>query len=363
MYNLLYLSIGAFWRNSMFAFFRNHDILFKYTDKKLPLQIHLGIPMKGETFFKGLLEGDDRNVIKTWKCLNYKVYESLYEGTFDGLLINGSEDFWDITLPDETTLSGQDINKYVLNKCEEAMKDNKPVILYDTDGFILNMVKSSDKPSLSKRIYDLCKDYNKFTVQRPFEESLNLECREMFLPFTLDPETAREDIVPYEEREYFTRYVGNNYFRDNFVPYFKASTNYGKVQVCGSKWDKYHEEIPEIEWKHKFPLTLDKSKEYYSNAKVGLYGTAGSHKELKHFTLRIREFYDAGVFIIPEDEEYLTEKICLDENRITTTDLLNNKEINIKDNYEELVLKQRKKIEQFFNAELYVDEFVKLLTM
>lgn len=366
-FNLMYVSCASFWKNACIKPFQHHDILLKYINRMLPLNIHIALPMSGDTYFKDLLEtGNQKRVMSTWQELPYKVYPTLYDGPIDGMLINGNGSTWDYTLPDGTEISAKEACDYLVEKAIYCKENNLPVILYDPDNFVNFMDGKNDNVSTEDtnytyRIYNELKDYDRFTLASPFEFGTSVHHKsEIFIPFTLDKEIKTE-IKDYDERSYFTKYCGSNYHRDHFVDYFNKCSKYGKVQVVGSGWSKYKVENDNIEWKFKFPLTTEKVYDYYSDAKIALYGTTKDFSKHGHYTLRIREFYEAGIFVIPENLDYMINSICLDNYKVTTDDL-DNLDINyIRNNYKSLVSEQREKLIKKFDAEQYARKVVELL--
>lgn len=363
-FNLVYVSTASFWKNACIKPYQHHDYLFKYLNRIMPLKIHIAVPMSGDTYFKNLVEtGNDSRVMSTWKQLPYKVYPGLYTGEMDGLFINGNGATWDkYTLCDGSEVNAEQMCNYIVNLAIQCRENNLPVILHDPDNFV-NFVDGKENKVSNKltnytyRVYNLLKDYDKFTMSSPFEfGSAANHPGELFIPFTLDKE-IRTPIKPYEDREFFTRYVGSNYYRDHFVDYFKKCTQFGRTQVAGSGWSWYQKNVKEpIEWKHKFPLTTENVYDVYSDMKIALYGTSKVYNGHGHYTLRIREFYEAGVFVIPEDYDYMINSICLDGRPYTIQDLMNDKSFDfIKQDYEALVDEQREKLIKKFDAQQYAE--------
>lgn len=376
-FDLMYVSCGSFWKNACIKPYQHHDILLKYVNRILPLNIHIALPMSGETYFKDLLNtGNQSKVMSTWQELPYKVYPKLYDGPIDGMLINGNGSTWDYVLPDGTEISAKEACDYLVEKAIYCKDNNLPVILFDPDNFVNFMDGKNDEASTEDtnytyRIYNELKDYDKFTLASPFEYGTSVHHKsEIFIPFTLDKEINTE-IKKFSERNYFTKYVGSNYHRDHFVEYFNKCSKYGNVQVVGSGWSKYKKQYPNINWKFKFPLTTEKVYDYYSDSKFALYGTTKDFSKHGHYTLRIREFYEAGVFVIPENLDYMVNSICLEgDHKFTIDDIMENRLNNyfsselinrIDDLYEKLVKEQRQKLIKKFDAEQYARKVVELL--
>lgn len=365
--NILYISIGSFWKNAALKFFQHHDALFNAMQKYIPdMQIHLGVPMKGATYLRKLIEDhNDTRVIDTWKNLPYHVYPDLYTGDYDAMIINGSEDFQDVQAP-YRTIPTQEIYDYIYNKALACIHDDKPCILFDPDNYINENICVDPDKNLARRVHDAMKNYKKYFLAGPFELGVDRDSYNsyVFTPFTINPDDhVSPTIRPLSERRYITRYVGNNYMRDNFFPYFDELSNYGKVQVVGSGWTKYHSQNSKIEWTAKSPLTTDKVADFYGNSMVGLYGTTTrpSFRKGGHYTLRIREYYQAGILVIPEADHILASKR---EFGITTNDLNDLHLDSIYDQtYDELVKYQRSQILEFFNADGYAQLWCELLQM
>lgn len=372
-FNLMYVSTASFWKNACIKPYQHHDLILKYLNRILPLEIHIALPMSGDTYFKNYLKtGNKSRIMSTWRDLPFHVYPELYSGPIDGMLINGNGATWDYTLPDGTFVSKKDAADYLVKRALECRENGLPVILYDPDNFV-SFIDGNEgtlgfgkEVNYSYRIYEALKDYDKFTLASPFEYGTTIQHPgEIFIPFTLDKE-VKVPIKPLSEREYFTRYVGSNYYREHFIEYFKKCAGYGRTQVCGSGWTKFYKECPEIEWKHKFPLTTENVYDFYSNAKVGLYGAPPVLAKSGHYTLRVREFYEAGTFIIPENYDHMINSMCINSFNCNINDDLMNGKFDISelsdDDYELIVNIQREKLIEKFDAEQYANIIAERLT-
>ena len=369
-YNIVYVSIASFWKNSCIKPYLHHDVIFKYLNRIKPITIHIALPMPGSEYFKKLIDtGRDNRVLTSWRELPYKVHKSLYCGDMDCLFINGNGGFQgDVEDYNGEKFTPKQIADYIVNLALQCKINNLPVVLYDPDNFITfcdgkkkdNI--STEETNYTYRVYQLLKDYDKLILASPFEFGLNSECKnkEIFVPFTLDKEVCG-DIKPLSEREFFTRYVGSNYYRDNFVPYFKKCSEFGPTEVAGAGWTHYYEECADVIWRRKFPLTNESVYPHYSNSKIGLYGTTSeSFLGYGHYTLRVREFYEAGTFIIPEKYDYMINSICTDFFKLNIEDDIMNSDHNPLDGitdeiYNEIVQEQRVKLVEKFDAQQYAE--------
>lgn len=373
-FNLMYVSSASFWKNACIKPYQHHDVLLKYLNRIMPLEIHIALPMSGDSYFKDLLEtGNKSRVMSTWRDLPFHIYPTLYDGPIDGMLINGNGATWNYTLPDGTEVSDIEACDYLVNRAIECRENGLPVILFDPDNFVSFIDGNADNKSFDKRvnfcyrIYEELKDYDKFTLASPFEYgSMIQHPGEIFMPFTLDKEIQTE-IKPLSERSCFTKYVGNNYYREHFVEYFKSCARFGVTEVYGSGWTHFHESCPEVAWKHKFPLTTDRVYDFYSDSQIGLYGSPPPLTKLGHYTLRVREFYEAGTLIVPEDVEHLKSAICIDFFNVNIQNDILGSDTNplegLTDSlYEEIVQEQRAKLIKKFDAEQYAQQIAERLS-
>ena len=365
-YNLVYISQGTFWKNAKMKTFEHQDVLFKKINEIIPLEVHIGLPMYGDTYLRRLIyDNNDKMVMKTWRnYIPYKIYDGFYEGDKDCVFINGCETFNEVLTPKGIKYSNEDMFNYIIEICNECKDNNKPIILYDPDDFIhQNFLQNQ---SISRIIYDNYKNYNKFYLMGPFYKGIESECKNdyVFVPFGLDPDIVSSEIKPKSERNYIVKYVGNNYFRENFVPYFIEASKYGKVKVNGHHWTKIardNSKFENLEFGRAFPLTVDNTVDYLSDSIIGLYGTFKKesynvNRERGHFCLRIREFYQAGLFIIPEDLDYLKETVSIDN---ITTSNISSFNFNMSDTeYRILVKRQREKLLKTFDITKYAKYIV-----
>lgn len=360
MHNLVYISQGTFWKNAKMKTFEHHDILFKDLANKIELTVHIGLPMFGDTYLKRLLDGNDKMVMKTWKEIPYRIYDGFYTGEIDSIFINGCEYFNEVKTPSGKIITNDDMYDYIYDICDKCYNDNKPIVLYDPDDFInLNLRVNSGSKSISRLVYDKYKHYNNFYLIGPCMNGVRNDCinEYMFVPFGLDKNNKCE-IKPFSERHYVTRYVGNNYFRENFIPYFRECSNYGKTTVNGHHWTQVARDNSDCEnlvFGRGFPLTIDKVENFFNDAKIGLYGTVDKFKSNGHFTLRIREYYQAGIFIIPENIDYMINSICIDNYKITCNNISDFNFNMTDEEYNYIVNKQRDKLADIFDISKYTD--------
>jgi hypothetical protein len=339
----------------------------------MPIDIHIALPMPGTNYLCQYLEtGRDSRIMKSWKSLPFHVYPDLYTGEVDGMVINGSGTSNEHVCADGTVLSKDIIADYIVNRALYCMMNNLPIILFDPDNFVCSLDGDSskhrwikDKTNYTARVYELCKDYEKFTLASPMESGTDVHHpSEIFVPYTLDKE-INVPIKPLSERQYFTKYVGSNYYRDHFVQYFNECSKIGKTLVAGAGWTQYYESYPDIEWKHKFPLTAENIYDFYSDSQIGLYGSPPALADRGHYTLRVRDFYDSGVFVVPEAKEHYIESICISEYFYTIEHLLNGIKFGeglSDDDYENIVRKQREVLIKKFDGEQYAEIFAEKLS-
>ena len=367
MYNIVYISVGTFWKIAKLKTFEHNDVLFKDIAKKKDITVHIGLPMNGDTYLSKLLNGNDKMVTDTWKKIPYKIYDGFYKGEVDSVFINAFETYSDTRTPSGEIITSDDVINYICSTCDYCVANNKPIVLYDPDNFInLNIKTKNNSESIPKLIYNKYKDYNRFYLSGPFMYGVYNDCVNdyTFIPFGLDKDDKQE-INPFSEREYVTRYVGNNYFRDHFIPYFEKCSNYGKTTVNGYNWGNAskNNKFPNLEFGKSFPLSGNKVKEFFRNVKIGLYGTTKEFRNDGHFTLRIREYYQAGIFVVPESIDYMIDAICLDDYKITC-DNIEDFNFNMTDEeYKILVERQREKLSELFDISQYSDLLINKVFM
>lgn len=358
-YNLLFIATGSPWKNSLLKCWQHQDAVLKAFCDKHDTVIHIGIPIRGATYFEKLLEGKDSRVMTGWKRLPYRVYDHLYDGEYDGVVLELAAFFSDIELPGGQVVDASEVNLYVANKCIEAMDADKPILMFDPDGYSIRGLSLKDKDNQLKHIFNMCKNYHKFTLVTPFEFGLGHEgVHEEFMPYNFDVDTLPTEIVPMSQRQFITRYVGNNFHRDNFVPYFKELAKYGTVEVYGKNWGSYEADNPEVIWGTKFAFTEERAYPFLSQALIGLYGTVPVLAEKGHYTLRVREYAQAGVFIIPECD-YMYSHMMTPIYPVSISDIFDSDEMHSimsldNEQYETLVLDQQEVLCEFFDARKYV---------
>ena len=371
MLNILYVSIGSFWKNACMKNYQHHDLLFKYMNEIEPIKVTIGVPVQGPCHLKKLLEGSGNHLLqKVWRDdIPFEVFDHLQlDTTCDCMIINGSENFYDLDLGNSHFLNGYEISEEVIRTAEEMLRLNKPVVLFDQDNYI-NEVLGSNKDSsknLTFCLYDKFKRDPNFYLTGPFRYGSDMESSKelfneyTFIPFVVDPEDKSE-ISKLSEKQYVTKYTGNNYHRDNFIDYFVECSKYGKVLVNGSGWKPASRDLKDnenLEFKPKFPLTYEKVTNYYKEALFGLYGTTNidSFRKYGHYTLRLREFYQAGIPIVVEDLEYLSNLIPFGVNDKSVKGQISRiAEIHNQDYYESIVEYQRNIIASEFSAIKYAD--------
>lgn len=372
-FNLLYVSISSFWKTACIKPYLHHDIIFKYLNRMMPIDIHIALPMPGENYLRQYLEtGRDSRIMTSWKSLPFYVYPDLYTGQVDGMVINGSGTANEHVCADGTILPKELIADYIVNQALQCKQNGCPIILFDPDNFVCSLDGNSsghrwinDRTNYTARVYDLCKDYEKFTLASPLECGTDMHHpSEIFIPYTLDKEID-VPIKPLSERNYFTKYVGSNYYRDHFVEYFDKCSEMGKTLVAGAGWTGYHKSYPNIEWKRKFPLTAENMYDFYSDSQIGLYGSPPALVNRGHYTLRVRDFYESGVFIVPEAYDHYIKSICIPDYFYTISQLKSGVKFGeglSDDDYENIVRKQREVLVKKFDAEQYAEIFAEKLS-
>lgn len=339
----------------------------------MPIDIHIALPMPGINYLNQYLEtGRDSRIMTSWKSLPFHLYPDLYMGEVDGMVINGGGTADEHICADGTVLSSEVVTNYIVNQAFRCMTNNCPIILYDPDNFVNSLDGNSSGHARIKKetnftalVYDLCKDYEKFTLASPMESGTDMHHpSEIFVPFTLDKEID-VPIKPLSERKYITKYVGTNYYRDHFVEYFDKCSEMGKTLVAGAGWTPYYKSHPNIEWKHKFPLTAENIYNFYSDSQIGLYGSPPALADRGHYVLRVRDFYESGVFIVPEAKDHYVKSMCIPDYFYTIHQLLQGVKFGeglSDDDYEGIVRKQREVLIKKFDGEQYAEIFAEKLS-
>lgn len=368
MLKILYVSIGSFWNNACMKNFQHHDLLFKYMDELESIIVDIAIPMQGPSHLSRLLDGNGMHLVQSvWRDdIQFIVHPSLKDiKNYDCMIINGSENFQDIELLNGSILSGEEISKWVINKAEESLKNGIPVILYDQDNYVNERLGSKDATkNLAYMLFRKFRLIKGFYLTGPFKFGQQMLVGEnkaineyTYIPFVVDDDISL-NIKSLNEKSYFVKYAGNNYHRDNFIDYFIHSSKYGNVLVNGSGWRSVSREYSDnnrIQFKPKFPLTYEKVNDYYGDSVIGLYGTTNieSFRNYGHYTLRIREFYQAGIPFAVEDLDYLQNlNLFPGYNIFEQIDLFGTMNGNNHE-YINMVEEQRRIIKENFSARYY----------
>lgn len=375
VFNLGYTTVWQPWKSAGIKTWLHNDAIFKYlrrrlTKKGVDLNIHVLYPQQGLHYYKEVLEGKTSRMMNSVVEFSPIFYDEPYEGDLDAILIEFST-LKDIEMYDGRVYTVKDQMNYYINLINKMYEGNKHIIWYDADAYLY---LGGITGRYSNHGYEIYKevfrpDYENQTLITPMEDHpLKGEFKNfLFVPFNIDKEKINDydSIKKKSERGYISKYVGNNYMRDHFHDYFCNLAEYGNIIVHGSGWGKYKNLNPNIDYAGRFALTAEKSREYYQDSVIGLYGNPDEFKPYKHYTLRIREFVEAGCFIIPEDT-YIKDHIIVPGFEFTISDL-NNKDkveklINLSDEeYRDLIKKQRDIIMKFFDCELYIDGYIKAL--
>lgn len=371
-YRLGYITFGTPWKSSAMKIWLHHDAVFGQLVKNHDVKVVNLAPPRGEQHFRKVLDGRDRVLMNSILELKVDWREHLDQtsDTLDGLFLELGHKFGDLEMINSSgesyILQGSLINDYILKLVESMMKANKPIVLFDADTFAVSSTLQDKRfEFLTPLVYEMVKDYEHFTLMSPMKKHPS---GGEFVPFNFDSTRAKK-FVDKSSRQWFSTYVGNNYFRSQFADIFLNASHVGKVRVVGAGWvetaKKYESE--QLHFLGKYAVTEDKAYEMFSNSVIGLYGNPYNLKEVQHFTLRHREYFCASTFIIPENVDYMVDAFCIDSFKVTTDDVKSDNDlmreiISMSDNsYHEIVNTQMSQVANQFECRIFVPTYLKAL--
>lgn len=368
-YNLCFLSTCSPLYSSKLPDFKIRDSIFKLLVRDHGVKIHVPIPCAGDSkWMEKVYNGDTKPLFHTLRTLDIKFYPEIRTDLdFDGAMLEGLAFFQDIeAFGKKYTPQEQEDALYII--LDKLVSENKPIVLMDND-FVCTNPFNGDHHVL-ERVYHRYKHYNKLAVIAPMTEYLEPNVKFKHLPFPLDVDTIREDIIPVENRQYICRYIGNNYGKSNtHIPVFNALSKHGDVLVTGYKWTQEDKAAaPNVVFKSAVSMSHDNIYSSFGNSILGISGYSeyqrDSYKDLYH--LRWKEFLIAGIYIVTENCKELIDMmpdgtLVFDQIANMPYDELKDKLDYIKANYIKLVKEQRECCVDWCRSDKLIYDYLEVL--
>lgn len=345
---------------SKLAMWRHHDATFKRLCDEENVEFHVLLPVVGgQSHVDKLYQGNKGVLYPTLRDMNFTFHADMDDNIeLDALYLDDIHTYFKITIGERTYLP-EEQDAYLRRLIERMIAENKPIIFSDTDGFCTEILEDNKAEMMD--LFNDYKGYHKLKVTSPFDNPIHDNF--YLIPFEVDPATFQE-IKPLSEREFLLRYVGNEYYREHFLPIFDKLSKVGNVRVNGAGWGKYHSQCPDVDWSVKITMTPDGVNKVYGDSAVGLTGRSSynAKKGQEIYLYRWKEYLAAGTLIIPENLPSYTSK--LPDGSLTVDDILtwsDNKLASYFDmsdeDYKDLVEKQREKAVEFFGVDKWVPVF------
>lgn len=368
-YNLALVSTCSPLYSSKLPDFKIRDSIYKLLVQDHDVVIHVPIPCAGDTkWMERVYKGETNPLYHTLRPLNIKFYPTIKDDIkYDGIMLEGLaffqevEAFGNVYTPDE-----QEEGLYRI--LDDLVSRNKPIVLLDNDYVCTNPFNGDHH--VLERVYQKYKHYNKLSVIAPMTEYLEPNVNFKHLPFPLDVDSVRKDIVPVEDREYLCRYIGNNYGKTNtHIPVFNKLSDFGKVYVNGYRWSQEDKALaPNVKWRSAISMSHDNIYNAFSNSVLGISGYSeyqrDIYKDLYH--LRWKEFLIAGIYIVTENCKELIDMMpdgTLVFDQIATMDPkeLQERLSYIKSNYINLVNEQRECAIEWCRSDKIIKDYLEVL--
>lgn len=358
-----YATVSPFYSSKM-ALWRLHDASFQRLCDEYDVEWHVVMPVVGGQTFCDRLYNGDRSVlyptIQSWKIVFHEDLDDNIE--LDALYLDDLHTYF------KTQVKGKEFTvqqqkDYICRLIERMIRERKPIIFSDTDGFTTEVL--NDTPAHMLELFQRYKDYDKLKVTSPFHNPVHKNF--YLIPFEVDPDKL-QPIRPKSQREFLLRYVGIQYYRTHFIPLFDKLSKVGRVRVNGSGWNPYKHLAPDVEWQVKIMMTPEGVNQVYGDSVVALTGrsTFNAERGQEIYLYRWKEYLTAGTLIIPENLPSYTSK--LPEGSITFDDVLSWDVQQLKDyfdmsdeEYERIVTAQREKALEFFGVDNWVPVFREML--
>lgn len=366
-FKLGYYNTCSPFRGSRIAFWRHHDAVFSKLCKDDDLEIHVILPVVGGSQYVEKLyrKGDKGVLYPTLRDMTIIFHEvPNIDLELDALYLDDIHTYQEVKIADTTcTVDGQ--RRFMTELIEKMISRNKPIVFSDTDGFCTEILEDTKAEMMD--LFNTYKGYEKFKLTSPFHNPVHKNF--YLIPFEVDP-AKFQTVQPLSERNYMLRYVGNEYYREHFVPLFDKLSGVGRVMVNGAGWNKYKDQALGVEWKPKISMTPDGVNTVYGDSALGLTGRSSfnAKKGQEIYLYRWKEYLQAGTLIVPENLPSYTSKLPV--GTLTADDILQlpiedlSRILDMSDEeYKSAVTNQRAKALEFFGVDRWVPVFREMFEM
>lgn len=344
----------------------HHHHIFRIINSELEeLEIYPMVRPQNKSKIKKYLAGDTSVLVEGFQNIKFNFVEDndkSYISELDGIFLEPGRVF----LMDEVFGAKNDrienARQLLYMKVREAIKLGLPILFYDGDADLMSTYESGN---YAKQLFDDLdlNNYSKCTVVGPYEDCKGKINNFKFVPYNIDFETLpkREELKDASERNILSTYFGSNYHRNSFIPHFNKVAEYGKMRIFGSSWNG--KKMPEVELNKAEWLAEGEFNKYYNESLFGLYGDNDLTGDYKHYTLRVAEYLKAGIYIVPDTDDYLVEKFPT--SNLLISDLYHNNGLDrindLKSNYVDRVMIQREVLKDTFDSRNYVNIYANSL--
>lgn len=360
------------WANSIMKMWTHHADIMELISHQYPIEIYTMVKPRGIKNIHKYNDGDNSVVIPGFREIKFHFNETSdneYLDKIDACFLEVSR--IQLCVPGFSSKSEEAklIENSLKHKVKYFMERNIPIIWYDGDGDLYIPKQSRDENFCIRLYNDLdMKNYKNITVIGPYmmglyENSKYVDINNFkFVPYNINFDKINKEVLDSEKRFYLTTYVGNNFRRSNLYEVFNNMSKFGKIRIFGDyRWkrDRFDSDI-----ELNGPLISDTGfNKYFDESLIGIYGTHSMGNKIGHFTLRVTEYIRAGIYIVPENEEYLKKliksEITVDDFKSDNIESCKNKLKNLSDNYVSLVNDQREKLSEFFDSKKLYKVYLK----
>lgn len=351
------------WKGMARKMAEHHHHIFRIINSEIEnIEIYPMVRPQNKSKIRKYNEGDTSILVDGFQNIKFNFVEDedmSYISELDGLFLEPGRVF----VMDEVFGAKNDrienARKFLYMKVKEAIKLNLPILFYDGDADLMSDYNSGN---YAKQLFvDLdLNNYNKCTVIGPYEDCKGKINNFKFVPYNIDFNTLpnEDEIKDATNRNIISTYFGSNYHRNSFIPYFNNVSKYGTMRVFGSSWNP--KKMLNVELNKAIWLAEGEFNKYYDESLFGLYGDNDLTGDYKHYTLRIAEYLKAGIFIVPDEKDYLLNKFP--DNTVSITGLYEDYIKYLRLHYVDLVINQRNKLKETFDSRNYVNIYYKSLS-
>lgn len=346
----------------------HHHHIFRIINSDIEdLEIHPMIRPKNKSKIRKLESGDTSVLVDGFQNIKFVFHEEFDNYTdYDALFLEPGRVFMMDEVfahPDMVSINKHRSN--IIHKIITCMNKGLPILWYDGDADLMTTYESGN---FAKQLFDdlHMNNYPNCTVIGPYEDCKNKIKNFIFVPYNIDFNTlpGEFELLDASNRNILSTYFGSNYHRNSFIPHFNEVSKYGTMRIFGSSWNG--NKMPNVELNKAIWLSEGEFKQYYDESLIGLYGDNDLTNDYKHYTLRICEYLKSGIYIVPDNKDYIVEKFPSDNLFISDFYYPHNSVIEdmlniLRNNYIEMVLYQRSKLAPAFDSYNYCDIYAKAL--